>query len=65
MIMSLVQMGSGGGQGGDVVGVQILALIIGLPLIVNSSRGASVTMERGLGREIIGSSGSKTLMIAG
>ena len=65
MIMSLVQMGSGGWQGGDVVGVHILALIIGLPLIVKSSRGASVTMERGLGREIIGSSGSKTSMIAG
>ena len=65
MIMSLVQMGSRGGQGGDVVGVQILALIIGLPLIVNSSRGASVTMGRRLGREIIGSSGSKTSMIAG
>ena len=39
MIMSLVQMGSRGGQGGGEVSVQLLVLIIGLIFIVNSVRG--------------------------
>ena len=50
MIMSLVQMGSRGGQGGGEVSVQLLVLIIGLIFIVNGFLGASVMIEHSLGR---------------
>ena len=48
--MSLVQMGSRGGEGGYAVGVRIFELIIDIILTVNSFIGASVIMGRLLGR---------------
>ena len=57
--MSLVHMGSRGGQVGGAVAVNILVIIIGLIFIINSSRGTSGIMGRESEREIIGSSGKE------
>ena len=65
MIMSLVQMGSGGEQGGDAVSVQILVFRIGLLFIVNSVSSSSLMTGWGLVRESIGSVGANASMIAG
>ena len=60
MIMSLVWMGSGGGQVCDVVSVKLLVLIIVLIFIVNIIIGGSLIVVR-----FIGYSGANTFMIAG
>ena len=58
--MSLVWMGSGGGQVCDVVSVKLLVLIIVLIFIVNIIIGGSLIVVR-----FIGYSGANTFMIAG
>ena len=53
MIISLVQMGSKGGQGGGAVSVKMLVLIIGILFILNVIRYAYVILGHLLVRGII------------
>ena len=57
--MSLVWMGSGGGQVCDVVSVKLLVFIIVIIFIVNIIIGGSLIVVR-----VIGYSGANTIMIA-
>ena len=54
VIILLMKMRSGGGQGGGLVGVHILVSIICLLFIVNCVRGDSLIMCWGLGSNSIG-----------
>ena len=65
MIMSLVQMGSGGRQVGDAVGGNNLVLRVGILFIVKNVRGDSIMMGRRLVRESIGYAGANMSMITG
>ena len=51
IIMSLVQMLSGGGKVGGAVSVHLLVLIIGILFVVNSVIDSAVMMGWGLGKE--------------
>ena len=65
MIMSLVYMGSGGGQGGGAGIVHMLELRIIPTFTVNSVIGYSSMVGQGLGSYIIVSSVENTSMLAG